>query len=249
MVTEECLLDPSRNPQYSKAELEAMVSDYLGISKVIWLWAGMAGDTEVVNGHVDNMACFSKPGTVCISWTEDKTDPQVGGGPASELAGCCLAGGAAASTGGRRADPSLLIEWRGGWHGWLDSIAATAACDADRPPPTHPLPPPASSQYERSARNVAILEASTDAKGRKFEIIKVPCPPPMFRLHAEADGVDVSFLPAWMGGCLRLFLPSLEQLGRPARWYAGPGQTSSAATPAANSPPAALPRGQGLRAP
>jgi agmatine deiminase len=41
---------------------------------------------------------------------------------------------------------------------------------------------------------VEILENSTDAKGRKFEIIKVPCPPPMFRLHAEADGVDVSGL-------------------------------------------------------
>jgi hypothetical protein len=37
-----------------------------------------AGDTEVVNGHVDNMACFIRPGVVAISWTEDKTDPQVG---------------------------------------------------------------------------------------------------------------------------------------------------------------------------
>jgi hypothetical protein len=37
-----------------------------------------AGDTEVVNGHVDNMACFIRPGVVVISWTEDKTDPQVG---------------------------------------------------------------------------------------------------------------------------------------------------------------------------
>jgi agmatine deiminase len=45
--------------------------------QVIWLWKGMAGDTEVVNGHVDNMACFIRPGVVAISWTEDKTDPQV----------------------------------------------------------------------------------------------------------------------------------------------------------------------------
>jgi agmatine/peptidylarginine deiminase len=47
-------------------------------------------------------------------------------------------------------------------------------------------------QYECSSRNVEILEAATDAKGRKFEIIKVPCPPPMFRTHHEADTVDVS---------------------------------------------------------
>jgi agmatine/peptidylarginine deiminase len=47
------------------------------LPQVIWLWKGMAGDTEVVNGHVDNMACFIRPGVVAISWTEDKTDPQV----------------------------------------------------------------------------------------------------------------------------------------------------------------------------
>lgn len=41
----------------------------------------MAGDDEVVNGHVDNMACFIRPGVVAISWTEDKTDPQVSARP------------------------------------------------------------------------------------------------------------------------------------------------------------------------
>jgi agmatine deiminase len=43
----------------------------------------MAGDDEVVNGHVDNMACFIRPGVVAISWTEDKTDPQVRAQPPS----------------------------------------------------------------------------------------------------------------------------------------------------------------------
>jgi hypothetical protein len=47
-------------------------------------------------------------------------------------------------------------------------------------------------QYECSSRNVEILESTTDAKGRKLEVIKVPCPPPMFRTHHEADTVDVS---------------------------------------------------------
>jgi agmatine/peptidylarginine deiminase len=46
----------------------------LHVLQVIWLWKGMAGDTEVVNGHVDNMACFIRPGVVTISCTEDKTD-------------------------------------------------------------------------------------------------------------------------------------------------------------------------------
>jgi hypothetical protein len=54
-----------------------VVNVLLTALQVIWLWKGMAGDTEVVNGHVDNMACFIRPGVVAISWTEDRTDPQV----------------------------------------------------------------------------------------------------------------------------------------------------------------------------
>ena len=27
-----------------------MLKEYLGLEKVIWLWRGMEGDTEVVNG-------------------------------------------------------------------------------------------------------------------------------------------------------------------------------------------------------
>jgi agmatine deiminase len=39
---------------------------------------------------------------------------------------------------------------------------------------------------------VEILQSSTDARGRQIEVVKVPCPPPMFRTHHEADTVDVS---------------------------------------------------------
>eukprot|EP00878_Enallax_costatus_P012741 GHUV01013305.1.p1 GENE.GHUV01013305.1~~GHUV01013305.1.p1 ORF type:complete len:444 (+),score=149.21 GHUV01013305.1:397-1728(+) len=120
LVTEECLLDESRNPHLGKEGIENLLKEYLGVEKVIWLWKGMAGDTEVVNGHVDNMACFIRPGVVAMSWTEDKTDPQ----------------------------------------------------------------------YECSSRNLEILESTTDARGRKIEVIKVPCPPPMFRTYHEADTID-----------------------------------------------------------
>jgi agmatine deiminase len=49
----------------------------------------------------------------------------------------------------------------------------------------------------------------TDAKGRKFEVIKVPCPPPMFRTHREADSIDVSWLTACRasGCCCSSVLP------------------------------------------
>ena len=40
--------------------------EYLGLQKIIWLWRGVVGDDEVVNGHVDNFCCFVRPG-VCAA--------------------------------------------------------------------------------------------------------------------------------------------------------------------------------------
>ena len=31
---------------------------------------------QVVNGHVDNLACFIRPGVVALSWCDDVNDPQ-----------------------------------------------------------------------------------------------------------------------------------------------------------------------------
>jgi hypothetical protein len=45
-VTEECLLDPSRNPHLGKEGIERLLKEYLGIDKVIWLWKGMAGGPQ-----------------------------------------------------------------------------------------------------------------------------------------------------------------------------------------------------------
>ena len=40
-------------------------------------------------------------------------------------------------------------------------------------------------------RNLEILNATTDAKGRKVEVVKVHVPPPLFRTYKEAAGVHV----------------------------------------------------------
>ncbi len=40
-------------------------------------------------------------------------------------------------------------------------------------------------------RNLEILENSTDARGRKLEVVKLHCPPPLFRTYKEAAGVAV----------------------------------------------------------
>ena len=77
ICTEECLLHPSRNPDLGREGIEKALKEYLGLKKIIWLWKGMAGDDAITNGHVDNLACFIRPGVVALSWTDDENDPQV----------------------------------------------------------------------------------------------------------------------------------------------------------------------------
>jgi agmatine deiminase len=73
LVTEQCLLNPNRNPQLSRARIETLLRQYLGVSCVIWLGEGVIADET--SGHVDNLACFARPGEVCLTWCEDRRDP------------------------------------------------------------------------------------------------------------------------------------------------------------------------------
>jgi agmatine deiminase len=119
LVTEQCLLNPNRNPELSREQIEAALNDYLGTEKVVWLGAGVVADET--DGHVDNLACFARPGVVMLTWAEDPADPQT-------------------------------------------AISADAA---------------------------ARLEAATDARGRAFEIVRLPAPGPLSIAPEEAGGVDV----------------------------------------------------------
>lgn len=74
IATEECLLDPNRNPQLDKGQIEILLHEYLGVSTVIWLDKGVVEDET--KGHVDNLCCFARPGEVVLAWTENKRDPQ-----------------------------------------------------------------------------------------------------------------------------------------------------------------------------
>ena len=74
LVTEECLLNPNRNPQLGQPAIEAYLREYLGVRKVIWLGKGAVNDET--GGHIDNLACFARPGVVCLTWPEDRRDPQ-----------------------------------------------------------------------------------------------------------------------------------------------------------------------------
>ncbi|MDE2261533.1 MAG: agmatine deiminase [Gammaproteobacteria bacterium] len=74
MLTEECVLNPNRNPGMTREQAETVLRNYLGVNQFIWLGKGVFNDET--SGHVDNLACFAGPGRVCLTWTDDKSDPQ-----------------------------------------------------------------------------------------------------------------------------------------------------------------------------
>jgi agmatine deiminase len=74
LVTEQCLLNPNRNPDLDRAAIEAHLRDYLGVRQILWLGQGVINDET--DGHVDNLACFVKPGVIALHWTDDTYDPQ-----------------------------------------------------------------------------------------------------------------------------------------------------------------------------
>jgi agmatine deiminase len=74
VTTEQCLLNPNRNPQLSKSEIERYLSDYLGVSHFIWLMKdGIEGDDT--DGHIDDIARFVNPTTVVCAVASDPSDP------------------------------------------------------------------------------------------------------------------------------------------------------------------------------
>ncbi len=74
LTTEECLLNPNRNPDKSRAEIERFLCDYLNLEKILWLDKGIYLDET--SGHTDNFCRFVAPGEVVLAWTEDRSDPQ-----------------------------------------------------------------------------------------------------------------------------------------------------------------------------
>jgi agmatine deiminase len=72
MTSEQCLLNPNRNPQLARPDIERLLQDSLGVSQIIWLEDGIAGDDT--DGHIDDIARFVAPTTIVCALEENPRD-------------------------------------------------------------------------------------------------------------------------------------------------------------------------------
>jgi agmatine deiminase len=75
LTTEQCLLNPNRNPGFDKQEVEDRLKRDLGATRIVWLGDGLINDHT--DGHVDNLARFVGPNLVAIPEAVDE-DPNAG---------------------------------------------------------------------------------------------------------------------------------------------------------------------------
>jgi len=73
MTTRQCLLNPNRNPQLKRAEIEGVLRGYLSIHKVLWLGSGIEGDDT--DGHIDDVARFVGPRNAVVGEERRASDP------------------------------------------------------------------------------------------------------------------------------------------------------------------------------
>ncbi len=73
VTTEQCLLNPNRNPALSREEIAARLGRDLGFERILWLGDGLEGDHT--DGHVDNLTRFVAPGTLALPVPSGPEDP------------------------------------------------------------------------------------------------------------------------------------------------------------------------------
>jgi len=72
LTTEQCLLNPNRNPEMTRAQIERRLQELLGVNQVLWLGDGIIGDDT--DGHVDDLTRFVNRDTVVTMIEENAGD-------------------------------------------------------------------------------------------------------------------------------------------------------------------------------
>jgi agmatine deiminase len=72
MTTEACLLNPNRNPDLDRDEIEQYLKDFLGVRHILWLGDGIVGDDT--DGHIDDLSRFTSERTIVTVVEDDPSD-------------------------------------------------------------------------------------------------------------------------------------------------------------------------------
>jgi agmatine deiminase len=72
LTTTSCLLNPNRNPKLNQQQIEQYLRDFLGVTNILWLGNGIAGDDT--DGHVDDLTRFVNPTTIVTAVEPDPHD-------------------------------------------------------------------------------------------------------------------------------------------------------------------------------
>jgi agmatine deiminase len=73
LTTEQCLLNPNRNPHLDRQQVEERLALFTGARRVLWLGEGFSDDET--DGHIDNIACFASSGRVIVGVPSSRRHP------------------------------------------------------------------------------------------------------------------------------------------------------------------------------
>jgi agmatine deiminase len=73
LTTEQCLLNPNRNPTLTRADIERLLADAFGVDEILWLGEGIEGDDT--DGHIDDLTRFVAPRAVVTVVEPNRADP------------------------------------------------------------------------------------------------------------------------------------------------------------------------------
>lgn len=73
ITTESCLLNPNRNPDLTRADIEKRLIDFLGVERIHWLESGIEGDDT--DGHIDDLSRFVDGRRIVTVIEKNRDDP------------------------------------------------------------------------------------------------------------------------------------------------------------------------------